>query len=55
MLRLVAALKENGNYKETEKEHLIAYNKGWFHCLQSQHELINVLLSGEAASSEKHL
>lgn len=30
MLRLVAALKENGNYQETKKEHFFA-GKGWFH------------------------
>jgi len=40
------------NYKETEKEHFTA-NKGWFRRWQSQHELINFPLSGEAASSDK--
>lgn len=51
-LRLVATVKENGNYKETEKEHFTA-NKGWFHRFQSLYEFIDVLLSGEAASSDK--
>ena len=41
-------LKENCNYKETEKRPFSA-SKGWFHHFRRRHELTHVDLSGESA------
>lgn len=42
-LMLVASMKKNGNYKETEEEPFTA-NMGWFHQFRIQPKLVDVKL-----------
>lgn len=50
MLKLVASLKENSDYRESEE----LYCQRWFHQFRSHHKLTNVELSGKAASVDKN-
>lgn len=46
------AFRPNGSYQETEKEHCTAC-KSWSHRFGSPHELVNLKLPGDAASSRE--